>query len=978
MSRDTERLAELVDDRERFARTLGELRARLGAEFPRWLALGRALATATHPGRVAVRTYCALAPARVARVGMGGLAPWVAAAVRVGSVSRQLAETFVDTTAPFLGAIDGDTLGAWADAGTALHADSDLRRSVLAHAFFAAAPRALPLLAAAHFGPWQRVALGLQGTLDPAEALRGLPTAIAGWSIDERTRWLETCLALTTRGPAVAARLYRHLPGTLDALAPASRHALLVALRRAAEHAPPAEIDALIPVAGALVPADADALALLDRVGEAFPRGVPALLRTLGRVLEDAPGAHASEWVARGLALARDNPEAGHAYFGLESRTSLRVLHASSTAVELPEVAGVLGRFVHMLSGMPALPRAGEAFRLRPPLEDDPTAGTVTFPALIDRLDTVEDNGRLYRVAAAMHAGRREGGTYDAVPGGALAEQLHAPERPAALAELFLLTDGYRVACRLARSYPGIAADLRWAAARLLARWTDADLGVPGVLLDALLALALRGDHPAHPSPALRAAARIVLPALSPLSRSDATAADALATAERLTGLFEVASARAPALELLESLGAMMLDGGIQGLGFDGDEPGTAALAGGDADGPEITDEFRLSLDDPDSRVVEGGRALTPEELRRLVEAGVPLGQGEGTGPAQAGLYVTQLAGKALADAKRSPGRPGEPPAVRPARAHPAFPGAAVFTYDEWDYLIGDYRPDWCALRELPVGDDAGHFFHQALVRHADLVPEIRRHFQRVRPETYRPVRGLEDGEDFDLNAAVDAHVDRRLQRTPSTKLYTQRYRQERDVATLFLLDMSASTDETRAETTGRIIDIAKEALVLMAAALEEIGDAYAIYGFSGQGRDNVQVFPVKSFAERLSSTVKGRIGGIEPQGSTRMGTALRHAASRMRRLSAPARHLVLLSDGFPQDFDYGQDRTSHTYGIRDTAVALREVEQAGIRPFCITVDVAGHDYLREMCDGTRYLIIENVADLPRELPKIYQRLVRA
>ena len=33
-----------------------------------------------------------------------------------------------------------------------------------------------------------------------------------------------------------------------------------------------------------------------------------------------------------------------------------------------------------------------------------------------------------------------------------------------------------------------------------------------------------------------------------------------------------------------------------------------------------------------------------------------------------------------------------------------------------------------------------------------------------------------------------------------------------------------------------RIIDVTKEALVLMAEALEEIGDAYAVYGFSGQG----------------------------------------------------------------------------------------------------------------------------------------------
>ena len=72
----------------------------------------------------------------------------------------------------------------------------------------------------------------------------------------------------------------------------------------------------------------------------------------------------------------------------------------------------------------------------------------------------------------------------------------------------------------------------------------------------------------------------------------------------------------------------------------------------------------------------------------------------------------------------------------------------------------------------------------------------MRRQFQRIRPEMYRTVRGLEDGEDFDLNAVVSARVDRRARRPPSSKLYVARTREERDVATLFLIDMSASTDE--------------------------------------------------------------------------------------------------------------------------------------------------------------------------------------
>ena len=53
--------------------------------------------------------------------------------------------------------------------------------------------------------------------------------------------------------------------------------------------------------------------------------------------------------------------------------------------------------------------------------------------------------------------------------------------------------------------------------------------------------------------------------------------------------------------------------------------------------------------------------------------------------------------------------------------------------------------------------------------------------------------------------------------------------------------------------------------------------------------------------------------------------------------------------------------------------MALREAQLRGIHTFCITVDPAGHDYLREMCPGHQYLVIDDVAALPRELPKIYR-----
>jgi hypothetical protein len=468
------------------------------------------------------------------------------------------------------------------------------------------------------------------------------------------------------------------------------------------------------------------------------------------------------------------------------------------------------------------------------------------------------------------------------------------------------------------------------------------------------------------------------------MAAPDATAQDALDAARRLAPLFAHLFVPATVDPLaLESVAAMFDFGDGDAPyagGLDGDDAPAAPRAG-DRLPEELLRDLQVLLDD--ARTGDGsGASLSVDELKRLIESGLltELAQGTGTDVDANGLYVTQLMGK-LVGARPELARAGASGLGprRVARLPQAGDASPVFYYDEWDHLIGDYRPSWCALREVAIADDAGVFFERARARHADLVPELRRCFQQVRPERYRSVRGLEDGESIDWNAAVEARVERRVRGTTPTKLYTARQRQEREVATLFLLDMSASTDEAATGTAGeRIIDIAKSALVIMAAALEEIGDTFAVYGFSGQGRDRVEVYPVKRFGERLTPTVKGRLGGIEPKGSTRMGTALRHATALMRGLTAPSQHLVLISDGFPQDLDYGQDRQSHVYGIRDTATALRETQAAGIRPFCITVDLAGHDYLREMCDPDAYLVIERVADLPRELPRIYQRLVRA
>jgi len=957
-----------------------ELTALPAAVVERWLAIGERFADAAPDAAVA---WAESDPHRLASLDDATVDAVVALVGETAAHAPALATALARGAMPALGRVPADHIAQAVQEAFAIFAEGGWRAERRAQLFLEATA-GLPLLAPTLLDRWHRLAPLLARQLDEPHFFAGLPRSVARWPAATQQAWFDVLHAIAPKAPALALAVYRDVPPALASVATPLRNELVGALGAAASSLDPNELARVVPVVGALAGAVPRALhgamgALMRDVSLHCPRALPGLLRVLPRLGELASAEQLGSWGARGIALAASNPEAAVAYFALASRTSERVLRESPVAAVLDELQGELRRYVHMLSAEPAVPRAVDAVRLRLPFEDEPATHGIALPAAVDAFGTYEENLRLIRLLAALTAGRREFGTYDRED---LTTRLRAEGESPALEELALLTDGYRVARRLADRYPGLAADLAWVAPRLLAAATPSS--PPYLQLDALLALALDDGVSRARAPLwLRAAAALVLPALAPLARPDATVDDAVAVARELASYFEFPAGQNAGDAAFADLLPLLLDEyGGESVSGDGD----GLTAAGDDDGdpaplPALPEDLALALDELLGDVPDTA-GLSPEELLRLLEAGADLemAQGRGQLARQLGLYVTQLVGKRLAEraALATLDQTGTGPlgVRRPHRDDTR----AVYLYDEWDHVIADYRRDWCRLREIGVAEDAGVFYERALARHAELVPEIRRHFQRVRPELYRTLRGLEDGEDFDLSAVVDARAQLRARRSPSPKLYTKRVRQERDVATLFLVDLSASTDEAVAgtEVGDRIIDVTREALVLMAAALDEIGDAFSIYGFSGQGRDNVEFFPVKDFDERLTPAVKGRIGGLAPRGSTRMGTALRHAITKLKAVSAPSRHLLLLSDGFPQDLDYGQDRQSHAYGIRDTATALRETQAAGIRPFCITVDAAGHDYLRDMCDPQSYLVIDRVADLPRELPKIYQRLVRA
>jgi hypothetical protein len=946
-------------------------------------------------------------------------------------VSRKLADIFFETTASVIDRPDGiERLRSWVEVALELYREHGWRGEFLAQMFLSAAPDAITGLHPAAYRLWAGLGASLYSSVKQRDVLGALPEGLELWSDAERELFLRTALGVASVATGRAHGFYWKLPPAIARLEPAEREGLLRVLARAGKHLA-GVVQEIVPVAGALVrqiPAAhrTEALRLAELVASRFPEAAAVVLRSLPRVCDDVPAARVVHWFETGLDLAADNEQTALAYFALESRTSLRILYRGSTAVELEEEQGFLRKYIQMLSGDPVSVRGLDRFRLLLPLEEFPEENEVGLPSRMDLFGTHEDNCRLYRFAASQLAGRREFDTYSFLPpsrsgeneespGGALVRYLTDPEQPELLEPLFLLTEGFRIQCRLATAYRGLAGEGPWVGTRVLERWANEKPAGQGRIMDALFAFLLGAtQREKRPAWLPRGAAELVVRCAAPLAVPDATVQDSMRVAHELAaalGNADVESAIQNVRKLYTlpddpSVDARMLmgDTGDRGQARPGDEVPVLRVADSSGEDVDVGDEMRLELDKPARDEGHGVRHIGVDELRRLLESGVRLEIEQATGSDLdgVGLYVSDLLGKVspeqLQELRRVIGESDVTPRLRTRRGLEDSVDGEFFYYDEWDYLIGDYRARWCRLHEVSLSGDSGQFFNRTLEDYANLIPKVRGQFQRIRPELYRRIRRLEDGEDFDLNAVVEARVDLRARRTPSGKLYMARQREERDVASLFLIDMSASTDEPlncKVDSDGadsaavsparhglvasyrRIVDVTKEALVVMSAALEEIGDAFAIFGFSGHGRHNVEFYRVKSFAEPLNGSVKGRIGEIQPKRSTRMGAALRHGIEKMAAVSARCKYLFLLSDGFPQDHDYGQDRRSNTYGIRDTAVALGETESAGITPFCITVDKAGHDYLRHMCDESRYMVIDDVAALPQELPKIYQRVVR-
>ena len=300
-------------------------------------------------------------------------------------------------------------------------------------------------------------------------------------------------------------------------------------------------------------------------------------------------------------------------------------------------------------------------------------------------------------------------------------------------------------------------------------------------------------------------------------------------------------------------------------------------------------------------------------------------------------------------------------------------PVSEPFHYPEWDYQIQLERPAWATVLER-----RGRAGDLALIE--GIAAQYKREIQRMKflldalqPQGVQRIRKLEDGDEIDINAAIASLTDIRLGNAPDPRIMLRSVRKTRDFAILVLLDLSESTNEKVQGQDYSVLDLTRQACVLLADAIHKVGDPFAIHGFCSDGRHDVAYYRFKDFGQEWNDVPKSRLAGMTGQLSTRMGAAVRHATRHLKGQQAARKLLIVITDGEPADVDVRDPQ----YLRHDTKKAVEEAARDGVTTYCMSLDPRADQYVSRIFGQRRYMVVDHVQRLPEKLPLLYAGLTR-
>lgn len=646
------------------------------------------------------------------------------------------------------------------------------------------------------------------------------------------------------------------------------------------------------------------------------------------------------EWVEKGLETADSTGDKGTSYFSLQTGTSRGAVEHLVKGLELKDVHSVLRSYAEALIGKKLQIRSSSIFyKNLPGLSRffSVTDGTRVFlPSQIDLFTDEELNFKTYKWMLTHELGHILFGTFDI--GAKELGMFSEFKNPNHALKIFEFLEDERVDYLIGEQYPGLKRDRILIMDSYVTRRSESSEEIKRSVFRSLSYRVSEAIDKQY-SPECRLNP-LLKEALTSVISPECSARDVLELTARIYDSLNGESS-CEVCENRDALDRIFYRGSIDYDLVENARTGTSHLV------LDLTERFQEKKIEMSAETIERAVARIEESLP--VEAEELLWQ------IRDGERMDELFDQVQNE-------------IAEMETEKRFRRAVY--YDEWDMKLDDYKKDWCRVREIDMPETNAHFYNQTIHDNYGLVSLLRRHFGLLRPDRIKRFFREERGDDIDFDALIESVTDYHAGITPSDRVYIRREKNLRDVSVAFLVDMSYSTGE-ELPSGKRIIDIEREGLVLMAEALESIGDQWAVYGFSSHYRDKVDFLVVRDFGESFSQEVKMRFENIRPIAQTRLGAAIRHANSLLAKQPSRIRLLVLLSDGRPYDIDYGDA----DYAVEDTRRALWEGKRKGVNSFCITVDKKSRDYLPYMYGEANYTVIDNIESMPARLPLIYKRL---
>lgn len=299
--------------------------------------------------------------------------------------------------------------------------------------------------------------------------------------------------------------------------------------------------------------------------------------------------------------------------------------------------------------------------------------------------------------------------------------------------------------------------------------------------------------------------------------------------------------------------------------------------------------------------------------------------------------------------------------------------GRPVATYPEYDFAVGRERPDWTTVNAYPPAPGNPRFWEELRERRGPLLSRIAALIRSAEVGRARRLKRQAEGEMLDIDACIDAAIALRSGHAPDHRIHEGQSPPKRDLAVSLLLDVSQSTADPVPGTDRSILDIEREAAAVLAHAMDELGDPFAITAFSSAGREDVRVTEIKRFSDPLGAKTGAALSGLGPGYSTRIGAALRHAGAGLARVPRHRRLVLLVTDGEPSDIDCPDP----DYLVQDARRAVQSLSAMGIDVFCVGLGPRNKEQEAAIFGRNGFIQIDRVRALPDKLPALYLRLTR-